>query len=71
MDVPPPAPYPVQRGLTAAMRNDALRTGDVERVQAWAGQSARLGRAEPAGKVVQDIWDGARKLLGWSDGAFA
>jgi nitronate monooxygenase len=70
-DAPPLAPYPVQRGLTAAMRNDALRTGDVERMQAWAGQSVRLGRAEPAGKVVQDIWDGARKLLGWNGNAFA
>ena len=70
-DAPPPAPYPVQRGLTAAMRTDAQRTGDVERMHAWAGQSVRLGRAEPAGKVVQDIWDGARKLLGWNDNASA
>jgi hypothetical protein len=23
-------------------------------------------RAEPAGKIVQEIWDGARKLLGWN-----
>jgi nitronate monooxygenase len=69
-DAPPPAPYPVQRALTAAMRSEAQRAGDVERMQVWAGQSARLARAESAGKVVQDIWDGARKLLGWNDKAF-
>jgi nitronate monooxygenase len=49
------------------MRSEALGAGDVERMQVWAGQSARLARAETAGKVVQDIWDDARKLLGWSD----
>jgi nitronate monooxygenase len=66
VDAPSPAPYPVQRGLTAAMRGEAQRDGDVERMQVWAGQSARLARAEPAGKVVQDIWDGTREFLGWS-----
>ena len=65
-DAPPPAPYPVQRGLTVAMRRDAERASDIERMQAWAGQSARLARAEPAGKIVQEIWDGVRKLLGWN-----
>jgi nitronate monooxygenase len=65
-DAPPPAPYPVQRGLTAAMRRDAERANDLERMQAWAGQSARLARAEPAGKIVQDMWTETRGLLGWS-----
>jgi nitronate monooxygenase len=65
-DAPPPAPYPVQRGLTVAMRRDAERASDVERMQAWAGQSARLARAEPAGKIVQEMWTETRALLGWN-----
>ena len=60
---PPPAPYPVQRALTAAMRAEAGRQGDVNRMQAWAGQSAALARAEPAGEMVQRIWAEAQALL--------
>ena len=62
-DAPAPAPYPVQRGLTQAMRDDALRDDDVERMQAWAGQSARLAPARPAGEVLRELWSGARDLL--------
>jgi len=50
-DAPPPAPYPVQRGLTQAMREDAQKANDRERLQAWAGQSASLARTEPAGTL--------------------
>ena len=62
-DAPRPAPYPIQRSLTAAMREAATKNNDLSRIQAWAGQSARLARAEPAGEVVRRLWDDAQALL--------
>jgi nitronate monooxygenase len=62
-NAPRPAPYPVQRGLTAPMRAAAGKEGDVHRMQAWAGQSAALSKAEPAGDLVRDFWDEARAIL--------
>jgi nitronate monooxygenase len=62
-DAPLPAPYPVQRGLTAPMREAAGKAGDVQRMQAWAGQSTALARAEPAGEVVRRLWETGLRLL--------
>jgi nitronate monooxygenase len=62
-DAPCPAPYPVQRGLTAAMRKAAERAGDVERMQAWAGQSAALASIEPATALASRIWSEAKRFL--------
>jgi nitronate monooxygenase len=45
------------------MRDTAKKTGDVERMQMWAGQSAKLARAESAGEIVHQLWDGSVRLL--------
>lgn len=62
-EAPEPASYPVQRGLTAPMRSTAARTGDLDRMQAWAGQSGALARVEPAGSLVVRLWTEARALV--------
>jgi nitronate monooxygenase len=58
-----PAPYPVQRELTRAMREAAHKAGDADRMQMWAGQAAKLARDEPAGTLTQQLWEGASRLL--------
>ena len=45
------------------MRAKAAKAGDIDRMQAWAGQSAGLAKAIPAAEVVQSLWDGAKALL--------
>jgi nitronate monooxygenase len=62
-DAPDPAPYPIQRGLTNSMRLDTQQRGDLQRMQAWAGQSAALARNEPAMAVAERIWNEARELM--------
>jgi nitronate monooxygenase len=62
-EAPRPEPYPAQGGLTAPMRQAALAENDVQRMAAWAGQSAALARPEPAADFVRRIWAEAQALL--------
>ncbi|MFC6842060.1 NAD(P)H-dependent flavin oxidoreductase [Xanthomonas theicola] len=59
----PPQPYPVQRGLTAPMRQAAVRDDRLAAMQAWAGQSAWMAPAQPAARLLDTWWDQAQALL--------
>ncbi|TMJ64128.1 MAG: nitronate monooxygenase, partial [Alphaproteobacteria bacterium] len=62
-EAPKPAPYPVQRALSQAMRDAATKTGNIDAMQAWAGQAARLATTEPAADLVRRLWSEAQALL--------
>lgn len=60
---PAPAAYPVQRAMFAPVRAAAEKANNPEAMQMWAGQSARLAVAEPAGDLTARLWAEAQALL--------
>src|SRR4029453_18423238 len=59
-----PAPYPLQRGFTAAMKEAGAATSDYQRMQVWAGEAAARANPLPAADLVREMWSEARKILG-------
>jgi nitronate monooxygenase len=58
---PPPAPYPVQRGLTAEMKSAGAAAGDHHRMQVWAGQAADMAMPVPAATLTAEHWREAER----------
>ncbi len=63
-DGPEPAPYPIQRSLTGPMRAQAARDGNIDAMQAWAGQAAARASDEPAARIVTRLWEETLTLFG-------
>lgn len=60
---PRPAPYPIQRNLTALMRKEAVASSQLSSMQSWAGQSAAYAQTGAAGELVVALWEQAKDLL--------
>ena len=58
---PRPAPYPQQRRLVGRWRTGS--PNGLDAVNHWAGQSAAMAAAEPAGTIVTRMWRDALRLL--------
>jgi nitronate monooxygenase len=62
-DAPWATPFPVQRGLTAPMKEVGAAAGDYHRMQVWAGQSAAMANPIPARDLVLQMWEEAEAFL--------
>lgn len=58
--------YPVQNAYTRDLRAAAAERNDTGLMSMWAGQAARLGRAVPAGEIVERTAAAAERILGES-----
>lgn len=56
--------YPVQNAYTRDLRAAAAERGDTGLMSLWAGQGARLVRAEPAGELVEAVVAEAERIIG-------
>jgi nitronate monooxygenase len=44
------------------MREAAQQAGDCDRMQLWAGQSAKVAQNQPAATIVHRLWKDASQL---------
>ncbi|MBV7505390.1 nitronate monooxygenase [Bacillus sp. sid0103] len=59
-----PADFPTQNTMTNDIRRHAALQNNPEYMSLWAGQATRLLQNEiPAGKLIHDVMEGAKRLL--------
>ncbi|HEX2222541.1 MAG TPA: nitronate monooxygenase, partial [Candidatus Limnocylindria bacterium] len=58
-----PVGYPYIHHVTAPLRAEARRRGDIEVFNLWAGQAHRLAREAPAGEIVRSLADDAQRAI--------
>jgi nitronate monooxygenase len=58
-----PIAYPEIHHATSPIRAAARRSGDADSFNLWAGQAHELVREMPAGELVRELGEGARRVL--------